>query len=197
MFELAHFLLRVIEKLKTKFPDTYIKAYPIYRIETTEFEIRDPAMPAIFVDLFEIVPASPTSECYSTASLTGRLGLTLMMTAYIVVGRSMPRANLKIREYAMEVAAAINAFRRFDIAYLSPAQIVSVTNQTEIEANNQSYLAWAVAWSHDVIVGAPQDKEICPDPPVDAETVKKVYADIDVYGDTSDIPQLIYEKPGG
>ena len=50
-------------------------------------------MPAIFVDLFEMVPVSPTSECYSTASLTGRLGLTLMMTAYIVVGRSMPHGE--------------------------------------------------------------------------------------------------------
>ena len=183
MFELAPFFLSVIAKLKTKFPDMYIKAYPIYAIETTEFEIRDPTMPAIFVDLFEMMPASPTSECYSTASLTGRLGLTLMMTAYIVVGRSMPHANLKIREYAIEVAAAINAFRRFDSAYVSPAQILSVTNQAEIEANNQSYLAWAVEWCHEVIVGAPQDKEICPDPPVDASQVKKVYADIDVYGD--------------
>ena len=34
-----------------------------------------------------------------------------------------------------------------------------------------------------MIVGPPRDKEICPDPPVDASQVKKVYADIDVYGD--------------
>lgn len=215
MFDLCTFLSHVVIALRYKFKDEMkvIKAYP-----TNDIEIKDSPVPAILVDLLEMMPVLPTSACYSTASLTGRLGLTLMMTAYIVIGASMEKANTKIREYAMDVAAWINACRRFnlndanlfpnldlqlptgltkwrDLVDLSPAQILSVSPQQHINDDNQSYFVWSVAWSHDVIVGAPQDKEICPDPPVDAAKVKKVYAEIDVYGDTSVVPQLIYEKP--
>lgn len=205
MFDLCTFLSHVVLGLRSKFAMRFggefkiIKAYP-----TNDIEISDSPVPAILVDLYEMVPVSPTSECYSTASLTGRLGLTLMMTAYIVIGASMDKANTKIREYALDVAGWINACRRFnlndanlfsnlplpkgldrwhDLVNLSPAQILSVTNRQEINDDNQSYFVWAVEWCHDVIVGPPRDKEICPDPPVDASQVKKVYADIDVYGD--------------
>ena len=145
-----------------------IKAYP-----TNDIEINDLPVPAVLVDLFEMVPMSENDPDYNMASLTGRLGLTLMLTAYVVVGSCDKQANLKIRELALRVATEINALRRFGIEDCSPAQILAISNQQEINDENQTYFAWSVEWSHDVIVGA-ESTAACPDPSVDAVDVKTV-----------------------
>ena len=149
-----------------------VKAYP-----TNDIEINDLPVPAVLVDLFEMMPMSPNDPDYNMASLTGRLGVTLMMTAYVVVGSCEPQANLKIRELALRVATEINALRRFGIQECSPAQILSIANQRDISHENQVFFAWSVEWSHDVIVGA-ESTAACPDPSVDAEDIKTVHVSV-------------------
>ena len=173
-FDLTQFLTNVVVGLRERLADNdvkIIKAYP-----TNDIEINDLPVPAVLVDLFEMVPMSENDPDYNMASLTGRLGVTLMMTAYVVVGSNTQSANLKIRELALRVATEINALRRFGIQECSPAQILRVSNQPKINDENQTYFAWSVEWSHDVIVGT-ESTAACPDPSVDAVDVKKVFAD--------------------
>ena len=120
-FDLTQFLTNVVVGLRERLADNdvkIIKAYP-----TNDIEINDLPVPAVLVDLFEMVPMSENDPDYNMASLTGRLGVTLMMTAYVVVGSNTQSANLKIRELALRVATEINALRRFGIQECSPAQI--------------------------------------------------------------------------
>lgn len=164
-FNLEEYLKNVVSELRTKLPHMkVVKAYP-----TNDIEIKDLPVPAVLVDLYEMLPGEEEEDLGN-----GQLPITLMMSAYVVITSNEPQANLKVRQYAIDVASVIHNGRKFD-SPVSPAEILSITPQPDVNDENQSYLAWGLGWQHTTYLGSQQTDELCDDPEVDASDIDKVF----------------------
>ena len=164
-FVLENFLTNVVDELRNKLADMkVVKPYP-----TNDIEIKDLPVPAVLVDLYEILPGEPDDDLG-----TGQLPINLMMTAYVVIAATEDRANLNVRQYAMNVASVIHNARRFG-SLVSDAEILSISPRPEVNDDNQTYIAWGVEWQHTTMLAEQQTDALCDDPPVDAEQIDTVY----------------------
>lgn len=165
-FNLEQYLCSVVEELRTRLPSMkVIKPYP-----TNDIEIKDLPVPAVLVDLYEILPCEDEEQDLGN----GQLPIDLMMSAYVVIASNEKQANLKVRQYAIDVASVIHNGRKFD-SPVSPAEILGITPQPEVNDDNHTYLAWGVSWQHTTYLGIQQTDELCDDPPVDAADIDKVF----------------------
>ena len=164
-FNLEQYLKNVVTELRTRLPDMkIIKAYP-----TNDIEIKDLPVPAVLIDLYEILPGEKEEDLDN-----GQKAIDLMMAAYVVIASNEKQANLKVRQYAIDVGSVIHNGRKFD-SPVSPAEILGITPQPEVNDDNQTYLAWGVSWQHTTYLGSQQTDALCDDPEVDASQIDKVF----------------------
>ena len=179
-FDLKAYLVSVCKELNAKLnPDQnnkimkIIKAYPIH-----DREIKDIPVPSILIDFHEIIP-TPMDD-----PGTGQMAIDFMMSAYVVIAASMPEAALKVRQYAMNLAAAIHNSRFYEHATkvdgklpfnVSEAQILSIAPRREVTDENYTYLSWGVDWQHGTYLAAQDIGALCDSLQIDADDVTSVF----------------------
>lgn len=101
------------------------------------------AIPALFVELTELVPATDPG--------TEQLALTARFTAWIVFDRSQADDHLQAANLAAAVAYRIYKAGRFGLA-VGPARITRLGAE-EFKLELIGYTVWAVEWSHELRLG--------------------------------------------